>query len=67
MSLLKKAKTAINQRFEPTDEQIELAVAWAFDEIKLTQVANAIEKQTTGTYIFLARTLKHYLKTLPRK
>lgn len=47
-----------------TDEQVELALAWANDEITITQVAHAIDTTVgTATYTFLALCLKYIIST----
>lgn len=63
-TLLQKAKETKHKRIrEITKEHIDLALAWASDEITYTQAQAAMNEQGTGshTYIILARALKsHY-------
>ena len=56
-TLLQKAKKSSNTE-KYSDEEIELAIAWAKGEIRLVQVCEVIEKPTNGGYIFLAQRLK---------
>jgi len=46
-----------------SDELVELALAWANDEVTLSQVSAAIGLQKSGTtsYVMLARALKQHL------
>jgi len=47
-----------------TEEQIELALAWANDEITITQVAHAINATVgTAVYTFLALCLKSIISS----
>lgn len=69
MSLLEKAKNTngkINKT--PSKEEIDLALAWARDEIKIFQVEKAIgatKRSPTVTYTFLSRTLKYIINNPP--
>ncbi len=63
MSLLDEAKAAPLQhrhrRGEYTQDEMELAVAWARGEISVKQVAHALGKpMDTGTYAFLAHAIR---------
>ena len=61
MSLLLKAKgEAGKSNKEPSKEEVELAIAWAKNEVRIHQVRKAIDAVShTKTYSFLARTLKY--------
>ena len=64
-SLLQKAKAIHNRRSlrAITDEQIELAVAWARDEISYMQVHQVIGKRDgMAAYTLLARALREHIK-----
>ena len=64
MSLLDKAR-AIKTR-KPrvvTEEERELALGWAKDEVTVTQVKELLNDKGTGNvYIFLALALKSYIQ-----
>lgn len=70
-TLLQKAKKSSSLKKKEyhniTKEHIELALAWANDEIRMTQVADALGlKNPNGTnnisiYIFLSKALKCYV------
>lgn len=47
---------------EATYEEIELALAWANDEIQAKQVAKALKRDPSAIYTVLARGLKQFLK-----
>lgn len=65
MNLLEKAKsnpTPNKKGSKPTNEEFDLAIAWAKGEISLPQVCFAIGKKQTGQgQIFLLRTLRAYV------
>ena len=64
MSLLSNAKKipANHYRNESKDELVELAYAWAKDEIQLGQVAKALKGGTTAAYIQLAIGLRQFIR-----
>lgn len=59
----KEKKTERNW-LEITPDHVELAVAWANDEVKLAEVSKVLgyEHSSNQSYIFLARSLKEYVK-----
>ena len=59
----KEKKTDRNWR-EITPDHVELAVAWAKDEVKLAEVSKILgyEHSSNQSYILLARSLKQYVK-----
>lgn len=65
-SLLLKAKAAKSKIIEKvSDEQIELALAWARGEVSYTQVNVAIygsKKNSGGAYPFIANGLRRYIQ-----
>jgi hypothetical protein len=66
-SLLTKAKSRPSKRYKRTAvtrEQLELALAWAHDEISYVQVQHALGIKTPGsnTYVLLARALRAYVR-----
>lgn len=68
-TLLEKAKDfamEVKHNRQATDEEVELAIAWAKGDVTLTQVAIAVENRVTGNfnraYLILARGLARYLK-----
>lgn len=67
-SLLEKARSikTKNRSSRPlTEEEIELALAWANDEVSYTQVKNVLMKDdnhNTTVYTFLARALKEAIR-----
>lgn len=66
-SLLDKAKSSNvknNNLAHITPEHIELALAWANDEIGTQQVSEALGKSGSSTYVILARALKGHIKML---
>lgn len=66
-SLLEKAKLASRRKGQSktTQEEIELAVAWALGEVTLSQVKEALglSKDRSGvrSYLFLAQRLRDYI------
>lgn len=67
MNLVQKAKQfkkRANVRNEITPEIVELAVAWAKDEVTLPQVNNVLGTTSTATYSILSRALKEYILNL---
>ena len=66
----KLLETALNYKLKPTgknciytQDEMELALAWANDEVKLTQVVAALNfKSSANSYVFLARCLKQVIK-----
>lgn len=60
MTLLEKAKKSKSgSRIKVTPEKIALAIAWARDEVTITQCTKAIGiKHGAGTYSLLAIALK---------
>jgi len=51
-----------------TDKQMEIAVAWANNEITMTEVCKKLKIKKThqvAVYSFLARCLRQYFLTLP--
>jgi hypothetical protein len=66
-SLLDLAKEASRRKGQnkATQEQIELAVAWALGEVTLSQVSEAIglkrDRSGVRTYLFLAQRLREHL------
>lgn len=72
-SLLEKAKKVKAKRSKPreiTKEHVELALAWAREEITHTQVARALGGDETyrglAIYVTLARSLKKYIRSLEK-
>lgn len=69
MNLVEKAKQfkkRANVRNEITPEMVDLAVAWAKNEVTLPQVNNVLGTTSTATYSILSRALKeHILNTSP--
>ena len=72
MTLLEKAKSFVpppkfSQPKAVTNEEIELAIAWANDEITISDVCRAIYGTTSGVgarvYIRMALALKEYTRT----
>lgn len=67
MSLLEKAKSmprSDNRRHGVTQEEMELAIGWAKNEIGMQQVANITElKHSSNVYTFLAITLRAAFKS----
>jgi hypothetical protein len=65
-SLLLRAKAAKSKTIEKvSDEQIELALAWARGEVSYTQVNFAIygkHKNSGSTYPFIANGLRKYIQ-----
>ena len=59
-TLLQKAKSKppIKSRLSRTAQEIELAIAWAYDEVSLTSVADVLHKYKSGTLAWLATTLR---------
>ena len=63
MSLLAKAKKIKTQTPDKlTEEHIELALAWAHDEVTLKQVSDALGDKDSKTYITLARSFRKYFR-----
>lgn len=64
-NLLQKAKehSSRNPIGSSTADEIELALAWVHGEVNPTQIATAIEKPASGTYVhkFLAISLRDYI------
>jgi predicted FMN-binding regulatory protein PaiB len=68
-TLLQKAQEQSTRPYKlkakPTEDDLELALAWVNDEISLAQVSRAYDipqNQVNNTYIKLARALKAHLK-----
>lgn len=64
-SLLNKAKEIkTNERdlLGPTKEQVELALAWAHNEVRLIQVMKVLGVTQTTAYLRLARSLRKYIQ-----
>jgi len=51
-TLLEKAKQYKSNRKLPTDEEIELAVAWMKGEIGLTAISRALEIPLSGNILY---------------
>lgn len=71
-ALIEIAKKDIHRKPEEkiTQERIELALAWVNNEVTLSGVGRALNlnnNSATSTYLFLARTLRTYIKNLPKK
>lgn len=65
MSLLdnaKSLKSKTHERISP--ELVELAVAWAKDEITITQVQSALNTKGSNVYAKLALALRVYIKNI---
>ena len=43
-----------------TKDELELAMAWAKQEVSLPQVSKALNKNTQQSYVFLAKCFQHY-------
>ena len=64
-TLLEEAKKIVSLKAHkpPTDEEIELTLAWLKEEISLTQAGKVIQKRRglkhgMGVYVLFARSLK---------
>lgn len=69
-TLLEKAKKislAKNSRFPMTQEEIEVALAWANDEITMRQVRGVTGTSFTSSYAWLATRLKKYIQLSENK
>jgi hypothetical protein len=66
MTLLEKANAAPNRdrKLQVSDEVIELALAWARDEISLAQAITALkgERRKNSGYVDLARGLREAVR-----
>lgn len=62
-SLIKQAKQNKKQKRNIIKkEHIELALAWANDEIGISGIARVLNKKSSGaTYVFLALALREYI------
>jgi hypothetical protein len=59
MTLLEKARTVAEQDHPiPSNEQIELAIAWLKNSVSINQIARATGKAPTSAYLLLARALR---------
>ena len=62
-TLLEKAKRSRMKKGGPiSQEQIDLALAWASDDITIKQVGTALGKNSTSIYLALARSLKRHIQ-----
>lgn len=68
-TLLEKAKEVktLRKRSEPNKELIDLCVAWANDEITITQVMEVLSLNGSSCYARLAIGLKVYIKNIKNK
>ena len=66
MTLIEKAKARKKPTRAarlPSNEEVELALAWARGNISYLQVSAALGTSGSGAYPFLAITLRYYLRT----
>ena len=67
LTLLEKAKQIPKKNSTGLAKQeLELAVAWANNEIDLNQVRKAINTTSPKLYVFLAYALKNYISMNPK-
>ena len=63
-TLLEKAKQIPKKNSSGlTKQELELAVAWANNEVDLNQVRKAINSTSSKLYVFLAYALKNYINS----
>jgi len=61
-TLLEQAKKHGAQVQDINKEEINLAIAWAKDEVTLAQVGITLDIASASTYLFLARALREAVR-----